>query len=270
MLRIGTFAKLGGVTPKTLRDYDELRILRPAWVDPSTGYRAYSPAQLPGLRRILALRELGVGLQEIARLVSGGVDLSDVLVRRRLELEQERRDVERRLAALDIRVESAATGSDLSDVVVRRLAAESVATLRAAPDADLGPAFYELEAYVRDTGRRASRPPGALVGPSEPGFDPAVEVFVPVRGPIPTTDRIGYRRLAGCLAATIIHNGAYDTLASTRRSLDRWTVAAGFTRIDGLRVLYLQFGAEPELALPRDYLVADDADYVTELQVPIA
>ncbi len=31
----------------------------------------------------------------------------------------------------------------------------------------------------------------------------------------------------------------------------------------------LQFGAEPELALPQDYLVVDDADFVTELQVPI-
>ncbi len=270
MLRIGTFAKLGGVTPKTLRDYDELRIFRPAWVDPATGYRAYSPAQLPGLRRILGLRELGVGLQEIATLVSGGIDLREVLERRRDELEQERRDVERQLASLEIRVASSITGSDAPDVVIRRLAPEPIATLRSAPNADLQPAFYELEAYVRDSGRRASRPPGALVGPAGPGSDSEVEVFVPVRGPIPATERIGYRRLPGCLAATVIHHGAYDALASTRRSLDRWIAAAGFTPIDGLRVLYLQFGAEPELAVPRDYLVQDDADFVTELQVPIA
>src|SRR6185295_18245542 len=163
MLRIGTFARLGGVSAKTLRDYDALRLFRPGWVDPATGYRAYSPAQLPDLRRILALREMGVGLDEIGRLVSGGSDLRAVLERRRSELQRERDEVDRRLAALDIRVEMAAAGSGAPDVVVRHVAAEPVAILGAVAGTDLQPAFYELEAYVRDEGRRASRPPGALL-----------------------------------------------------------------------------------------------------------
>jgi hypothetical protein len=35
-------------------------------------------------------------------------------------------------------------------------------------------------------------------------------------------------------------------------------------------VLYLQFGGEPELELPADYLVDRSADFVTELQLPVA
>lgn len=54
-------------------------------------------------------------------------------------------------------------------------------------DADTADAFYELESHVRDLGRRAHRPPGAL---------PATrEIFVPVTGPVPATDRIEYQRL---------------------------------------------------------------------------
>jgi DNA-binding transcriptional MerR regulator len=39
--RIGEFAELGGVSAKTLRFYDEIDLLRPAFVDPRTRYRLY-------------------------------------------------------------------------------------------------------------------------------------------------------------------------------------------------------------------------------------
>ena len=37
-----------------------------------------------------------------------------------------------------------------------------------------------------------------------------------------------------------------------------------------MRTLYLQFGAEPDLRLPAGYVVARSADFVTELQLPVA
>ena len=68
MFRIGEFARLGGVSARMLRAWDELGLFRPAWVDPVTGYRSYSPAQLPELRRLPALRAVGVPPAELARL----------------------------------------------------------------------------------------------------------------------------------------------------------------------------------------------------------
>ena len=262
MLRIGAFARIAGTSAKTLRDYDELGLFRPAWIDPTTGYRAYSPAQLPQLRRVLALRSLGVGLSEIGRLVSGGADLAGVLDRRRADLERERREVDRRLAALDIQVEMGA-GSGRPDVVVRPVEAESIATLGSPPGVDLEQAFYELEAIVRDLGIRAHRPPGALVDTD------GARAFVPVRR-VSADARLAFRRLRAERAATVIHQGSYATLPGTRRALERWVEAAGFEPSGPLRVLYLQFGGEPELELPADYLVDRSADFVTELQLPVA
>ena len=46
MFNIGEFARLGGVSVRALRHYDEIGLLRPAKVDPLTGYRGYSAAQL--------------------------------------------------------------------------------------------------------------------------------------------------------------------------------------------------------------------------------
>jgi DNA-binding transcriptional MerR regulator len=267
MFTIGPFARLAGVSAKVLRSYDALGLFRPVWVDPATDYRYYSPAQLPELRRIVSLRDMGIGLAEIGRLISGGVDLRSALDRRRVELERERREIDRRLTTLDIRVEMSAAGSEQPDIVVRPLAADTVATLAMADrdDDDIGSAFYELEAFVRDARRRAHRPPGALIGP-----DDTVEIFVPVDGPLGVAGRIGVRRLPACRAATLIVRGSYDLVRTGRGALERWVAAAGMQPTGSLRIIYLQFGAEPELRLPRGYLVEDDADLVTEIQLPVA
>jgi DNA-binding transcriptional MerR regulator len=273
VFKIAQFARLAGVSPKVLRAYDALRLFRPVWVDPDSGYRFYSPAQLPELRRILALRDLGMPLAEIGRLQSDGSDLARALERRRAELERERREVERRLAALEISVGMHATEASPVDVVVRPLAEELVATFRpSVVGGDMEAAFYELESFVRDRGRRAHRPPGALIagarpdGQSSSGED---EIFVPITGPLAPTDRVGVRRLPGCRAATVIVRGAYDALPESRAALERWVGAAGLAVAGPLRIIYLQFGAEPELRLPAGYVVGRSADFVTELQRPV-
>ena len=252
MFQIGQFARLAGISAKQLRVYDELGLFRPVWVDPTSAYRYYSPAQLPELRRILALRQLGMPLDQIGALVSGG-SLRDALDRRREELERERRIVEERLAALDITIGEA-------DVVVHPVAVEPVAVMRLGDDVEA--AFDRLEAYVRDLGRRAHRPPGAI--PAER------EIFVPVTGPVPPTDQIAYRRLPAVRVASVIHRGPYRGVASARRALLRWVDASGLSPSGPMRTLYLQFGADPSLRLPAGWVVATDEAFVTEFQLPIA
>jgi DNA-binding transcriptional MerR regulator len=66
MFSIGEFARLGGLSARTLRHYDEIGLLRPATVDQDTGYRGYSAAQLGQLNRIMALKELGLSLPRSA------------------------------------------------------------------------------------------------------------------------------------------------------------------------------------------------------------
>jgi effector-binding domain-containing protein len=140
------------------------------------------------------------------------------------------------------------------------VAGEPVAVMRVAGRAS--EAFSALESYVRDLGRRAHRPPGAL--PSQG------EIFVPVTGPIPETDAISYRRLPAGRVAAVIHRGSYDGVAAARGSLLRWVEAAGLAAAGPMRTLYLQFGAEPELRLPPGWVVERDDDFVTELQLPVA
>ncbi|CCK30270.1 regulatory protein [Streptomyces davaonensis JCM 4913] len=65
MLTIGAFARACRLSPKALRLYDELGLLRPARVDPETGYRYYAPAQLEQARLMAWLRRIGMPLARI-------------------------------------------------------------------------------------------------------------------------------------------------------------------------------------------------------------
>jgi DNA-binding transcriptional MerR regulator len=70
LLGIGEFARLAGLSRKALRLYDDLGLLRPARVDPDTGYRWYSTTQLDQARLVASLRRIGVQLTRIREVLA--------------------------------------------------------------------------------------------------------------------------------------------------------------------------------------------------------
>jgi len=68
MLTIGAFARACRLSPKALRLYDELDLLRPARVDPDTGYRYYAAEQLEQARLVAWLRRLGMPLARVRQI----------------------------------------------------------------------------------------------------------------------------------------------------------------------------------------------------------
>ena len=66
LYRIGEVARLFRLSLGTLRHYEELGILTPAWVDPDSGYRYYSAQQFECLNTIRYLRMLDFSLEQIA------------------------------------------------------------------------------------------------------------------------------------------------------------------------------------------------------------
>jgi DNA-binding transcriptional MerR regulator len=75
---IAQVARMSKVTSRTLRHYDDIGLLTPAWVG-RNGYRYYERAQLVDLQRILIMRELGLGLEAIAEIIHDGRDQIEAL-----------------------------------------------------------------------------------------------------------------------------------------------------------------------------------------------
>ena len=79
LLSIGEFARLSRLSAKALRRYDELGLLKPARVDPDSGYRWYAAGQLEQARLVAALRQIGVPLAQIEPML--GLDPAAVAQR---------------------------------------------------------------------------------------------------------------------------------------------------------------------------------------------
>ena len=107
MFRIGEFAQIAQVSGRQLRFYDQLGLLRPAHVDGQTGYRYYTIQQLPRLNSILALKELGLALEQIGPLLEDRIspaDLRSMLVLKRAQLERSLQEEEARLRHIESRI----------------------------------------------------------------------------------------------------------------------------------------------------------------------
>lgn len=269
MIKIGDFSKLSLVSVKTLRYYDEMGLLQPIETDRSTSYRFYSLDQLPRLNRILALKDLGFSLEQIAQALENGVTLEQLRGMLRLkQAEQQQRvqEEQERLVRVEARLRQIEMEADVSkyDVVVKKLELVKVASLRRIipnPQA-IGPMFEELFTYI---GKKGVRPMSAPYGIwhdheyKEENLD--AEVAVPVAQSFSGGEGVQSAELPAVpLAACVIHQGPYENFTQAYTAIGEWISANGYRMIGPYREIYLR-GPGPK--------PMDPASYVTEIQIPV-
>lgn len=111
------------VSCRQLRFYDQLGLLRPGSVDARTGYRYYHASQLHRLNQILVLKELGLSLEQIAKVIDDALSaeqLRAMLLVRRSELAQEIAEQTARLGRIESRIAELDESRDAVDGVVVR------------------------------------------------------------------------------------------------------------------------------------------------------
>ena len=104
LLTIGEFSRLSQLSVRMLRYYDEHDVLHPSRVEGHSGYRSYAPTLLFVARRVRELRDIGLGVHEIAACVSILDDphaVRAVLERQRTRLIAEAANVVDRVRELD-------------------------------------------------------------------------------------------------------------------------------------------------------------------------
>jgi DNA-binding transcriptional MerR regulator len=107
MIKIGDFSRLSQVPISTLRYYDEVGLFQPAAIDEDSGYRFYTLEQLPLLNRILALKWLGLSLDQIAHLLMEKVPVPQIRgmwLMKRLDLQREMCEAEERPQRVEARL----------------------------------------------------------------------------------------------------------------------------------------------------------------------
>ena len=101
-MQTGEFAKLVSVSVRTLYYYDEIGLLKPAFVDEQNGYRFYDEISLERMQEILFYRELDFELKSIRDILSSpDYDKQKALAEQRKLLILKKERLERIIAALD-------------------------------------------------------------------------------------------------------------------------------------------------------------------------
>jgi DNA-binding transcriptional MerR regulator len=266
MLTIGDFARLGQVSPRMLRHYDELKLLRPQHVDTGTGYRFYAVTQLARLHRLVALRDLGFGLDQIGAVLDGDLsvdELRGMLRMRQAQIEQTVSDEQARLRRVEARLRALerSTDMELQDVVLKQ-----TQPLRIAEASDRAPGFGEalrpvfarLWPKVLDRIERPGMPVAYYADLADDGSVVLHTGFELGDAGVTEGDGVTVVDLPVIEVASVVHHGPMEEIESAYEGLVKWIEDSGL-RIDGLsRELYLELNMN------------DPSASITELQMPIA
>ena len=101
MLKIGEFSKLSKTTVKTLRYYDKIGLLKPAFVDVETSYRYYNEEQLSVIEQILAFKSVGLANEDILKILHEKAPLDEILSAQKEELIFLRDETEKRIEGIE-------------------------------------------------------------------------------------------------------------------------------------------------------------------------
>ena len=272
MFSIGEFARLGGVSVRTLRHYDEIGLLPPATVDPDTGYRGYLAPQLTQLNRIMALKELGLSLTQTRRLLDGITveELGGMLIMRRAQLEHELDQHKKQLLGVEARLRSIAREGAMpaDDIVTKTIPAMGVVVISGqAPGfgaENIVPVVNRLDGQFDQLGihdRVKEAGPRLIFYDYGHGEDVTVHLALPVAEPpgeLPAPAE--YRVLPEIEAAVTVRSGpAASIFPMVYQDLVRWIDERGYRAVPEL-------GREVWVNEIDD--VADVAQQVFEIQLP--
>lgn len=272
MFKIGEFSKIAHVSIHMLRHYDRLGMLIPAHTDPDTGYRYYSVRQLPTLNRIMALKDLGFSLEQVAGLLKDDISASEIqgmLKLKEAQIEQHLSEEQARLNRVKARLSQIQEEGHwhLDGVVVKDLEAQPYLSSGHVTmyDHNLVQLFGEMSQTLDEHQLHTNRLGHVVIhGPPDQQLRHNVEAGFVVQPNAPeqlklSSGRILKRRiLEETQVASMVLNGSREQIPTHFATIGQWMETNQFVCNGKFREIYLQ---------PTE--ARDDPDNVVELQIPI-
>lgn len=271
MFKIGEFSKLSLVSVKALRYYDELGLLKPERVDMFTGYRYYSAQQLSRLNRILALKDMGLSLEQVAQLLDQDLtpdQIRGMLRLKQVELRQQLQEGQDRLVRIEAWLEAFNQEVTMPayDVILKKVAPLWVAQIRGkAPTMEkigltLDVLFDRVMEYITLNGATIVFPGITIYyDPEYCEHDVDVGACLAFEGSLGEGECVKIEELPGFeTVASVIHHGSFSTMNQAYSAIFKWMEMNGYSIIGPNRELNLEYERG-----------GDQSKFVTELQFPV-
>ncbi|MCV2393154.1 MerR family transcriptional regulator [Actinotalea sp. M2MS4P-6] len=266
LLTIGEFSRLTRISIRMLRHYDEHGVLAPSQVDEWSGYRYYSRELLAVAGRVRELRDLGLGVDELAHAARlDGPTLAEVVRRHRERLVSEASAAAVRLHTAD-RLIARLEEHDMSTVPVTRttIPARTVASVRGTiPTYADERLLWERLAGMQEAGAQPAPDALSVAVFHDDGYvdeNPDVEVQLTVTAPFADTGDVRCREVPATDVALATLHGSYDGISEVMTALGSWIAEQGL-RICG--PMFDVYRVSPASGLPPE-------QWVTDVCVPVA
>ncbi|RMF77429.1 MAG: MerR family transcriptional regulator [Chloroflexi bacterium] len=271
MLKIGEFSRLSQISIKALHIYDERGLLRPEHVDTFTSYRYYSFEQLPRAHHIMALKGMGLSLEQIGLIINQEMNIDELRGMFRLkkaELEQQVREEQQRLAMVEFHLKMIEVEDNMPElnVIVKEIPSFAALYLRFRPVEHQIPTtaqeINELIAVgkIKHTGQFMGAVYGEKINPDNYEFAFIVPVTDEQSGDVElsTNDKLVLTQIPPVLAATIVVRGHGEAdLFEKQVLLERWAIENGYGLCHEYRAIHHK-GAMHHVP---------QSEWVTELQI---
>ena len=263
LYKIGMFANMNRVTIKTLRYYDEQKLLVPVYVDEENGYRYYAASQAAQLHRIIALKNMGFSIDDIRRITDGAEEKSFLL--------QKKQEILKDLAVLTEKlsqVESYLAKDSInlsSHVLIKEIPKVIVFTMKRrikSYDA-LFELMPQMGAQMELSDCKCAQPGYCFTHYLEPEYkeeDILVEICEAVTEKKQDLGDIVFKELPKVpKAACIFHKGSYNTLHNSYAMLLKYIEENGYEICGNIRESYIDGVWNKET----------ENEWLTEIQIPV-
>lgn len=236
MFKIGEFSIISGLSINTLYHYENIGILKPRFINNDTNYRYYEADQLITINKILALKDAGFSLMEIAALIDDAVDTRLITL-----LEDKAETLEKSLALEANRLERLRTNIFLiknggapymNDISIKHVNSILVASVRKSvkkKDSETFDNFCEelwsaVNQHIDRMNSRRTIPcltiyhGGLFIDTDSSYID--MEVVEPITKVIPESDEVKVYELPKVeKMASIVHTGPFTAIEETCNSM---------------------------------------------------
>ncbi|KQR02753.1 MerR family transcriptional regulator [Deinococcus sp. Leaf326] len=238
-LIISRFALLTGLSPKTLRYYDEIGLLQPRWVEETTGYRYYSATQINLGIRIRQWRQMDLPLESIRQILHSPAQANEVLRQHEQRLQHEIATRERALLSLYTSLQE--TPMDYRLEHLPTLQTLSIRTLLQPPHYDVIPeALQELMEYKNAQGYHLAAPSFFVHHNEVEGEKGVVEICLPVTGHVEPQGRIEVCTFEGRPAFIGRFVGPYDKTGAAYTAVVEEAVRRGLSITGSTAEIYVK------------------------------
>ncbi len=266
MYRIGPFSKMGKTTVKTLRYYDEIGLLSPAYTDPENGYRYYTTAQLMALHQIISLRQMGFSTVEIQSIMNGR-HVEGILASRKAEIVGAVRDANEQLSRINHYMKEYKEGLHMQYQAVVKEIPECIVYSKRFIAKSYDDFFHTIPAIGEEVGKvnptlKCAVPEYCFNIYHDGEYreqDIDVEYCEAVTTMGQETETIKFKKMPPISVVSVMHKGPYKTLGKAYAFIFKWIEDNGYTVTDHPRESYIDGIWNKE----------SEEDWLTEVQVPV-